>query len=107
MDASPRSGVSMRCKGPAIPARHLIPRIPGLGRFVMRSYLRAILIAFSVLPVFAFGATAQIAVSANDNKQTLNNGVGSIPANPPADTVAIIDLGVSPPKLLAEINAPA
>ena len=30
-----------------------------------------------------------------------------VPANPAADTVSIIDLGVSPPKLIGEVKAPA
>jgi DNA-binding beta-propeller fold protein YncE len=72
----------------------------------MRSHLRATKLALLALPFFAFSASAQIAVSANDNKQTLNNGVGVIPENPPADTVAIIDLNVSPPKIIGELNAP-
>lgn len=74
----------------------------------MRSHLRAtnLAIGLLVLPLWAFSASAQIAVSANDNKQALNNGVGVIPENPPADTVTIIDLGASPPKVIAEINVP-
>jgi DNA-binding beta-propeller fold protein YncE len=74
----------------------------------MRSHLRATKLAVGllVLPLCAFSASAQIAVSANDNKQTLNNGAGVISENPPADTVTIIDLNVSPPKVIAEFNAP-
>ena len=56
------------------------------------------------LPLAAFG---QIVVSANDNKAVLVDGVNAVPANPAPDTVTIIDLNVSPPKVLAEINAPA
>jgi DNA-binding beta-propeller fold protein YncE len=51
-------------------------------------------------------ATAQLAVSANDNKVTLVNGTGTVVQNPPPDTVAIIDLKPFPPKLLAEIDVP-
>ena len=50
---------------------------------------------------------AQIAVSANDNKLTLVNGVGTVVQNPAPDTVAIIDLKPFPPKIIAEIEAPA
>ena len=50
---------------------------------------------------------AQIVVSANDNKVRLVNGQVQVVQNPPADTVAIIDLGQSPPKVIAELNAPA
>ena len=51
-------------------------------------------------------AVAQIAVSSNDNKAVLVNGVNTIPANPAPDTATIIDLGVFPPKVLAEIEVP-
>lgn len=52
-------------------------------------------------------AAAQLAVSANDNKLTLINGVSTVVQNPPPDTVAIIDLKQFPPKILAEIDLPA
>ena len=59
-------------------------------------------------PLFTLGApaaVAQIAVSANDGKVRLENGVvKTVPNNP--DTVAIIDLKAKPPKLLYEIEAP-
>ena len=64
-------------------------------------------LALTTLPLFTLGATAQIAVSANDNKAVLVNGVNVVPDNPPADTVTIVDLGVTPPKVLGELNAPA
>jgi DNA-binding beta-propeller fold protein YncE len=51
-------------------------------------------------------ATAQLAVSANDNKLMLVNGTATVVQNPPPDTVAIIDLKPFPPKLLAEIDVP-
>ena len=67
------------------------------------------LIAAALLaPLFTLGApaaVAQIAVSANDGKVRLENGVvKTVPNNP--DTVAIIDLKAKPPKLLYEIEAP-
>jgi hypothetical protein len=52
------------------------------------------------------GASAQIVVSANDNKATLDNGANKVVANPPADTVTVIDLGARPPKVVAELNVP-
>ena len=52
-------------------------------------------------------ATAQIAVSVNDNKMMLDNGVPKVVANPPPDTVAIIDMKSLPPRLIDEIEAPA
>lgn len=52
-------------------------------------------------------AFAQLAVSANDNKQINTAGVGSVVANPAPDTVSVIDLGVFPPRLLGEVAAPS
>ncbi len=51
-------------------------------------------------------AAAQIAVSSNDRKLVLDNGTAKVVANPRPDTATIIDLGVNPPKVLAEIDAP-
>ena len=56
---------------------------------------------------FAGSAAAELAISANDNKQILVNGQSKIVANPAPDTVAIIDLSAKPPKVVAEIDVPA
>ncbi len=53
-----------------------------------------------------WGASAQIAVSAQDGKAVLDDGRNTVPANPAADNVVVIDLEASPPKILAEIKAP-
>ena len=66
-----------------------------------------IAIATAALPLFAINAAAQIAVSSNDGKAVLVNGVPTVPANPIDDTVTIINLGVSPPKIIAEFKAPS
>ena len=58
-----------------------------------------------LVPLTIQSAAAQIAVSANDGKVRLENGVVKIVPNNP-DTVAIIDLKSKPPKLLYEIEAP-
>jgi len=63
--------------------------------------------AVAVLPMLTAGAVAQIAVSANDNKAVLVNGNNVVPENPAADTVSIIDLGSTPPKIIGEVKAPA
>jgi len=63
--------------------------------------------ALALVPLLTVGAAAQILVSANDNKAVLVNGANVVPVNPAADTVSIIDLGVSPPKLIGEVKAPA
>ena len=64
-------------------------------------------IVTATLPLLPINAAAQIAVSSNDGKLVLSNGTVSIPANPGDDTVTIIDLGVSPPKVIAEFKAPS
>ena len=68
----------------------------------------AVLLAFAALsPLLAAGtAGAQIAVSSNDNKVALVDGVVTIVRNPAPDTATIIDLGAFPPKVIAEINVP-
>src|SRR6266545_3165127 len=64
------------------------------------------LAALVTLPFLGSTAIAQIAVSANDNKIALVNGINTVPANPLPDTVTILDIGVSPPKVLGELQAP-
>ena len=49
---------------------------------------------------------AQLAVSSNDNKVVLENGVVKVVPNPAPDTATIIDLGVTPPRVVAEIPVP-
>src|SRR5215475_6149625 len=72
---------------------------------------RACAAAFAVvagaLTFVSTTALAQIAVSSNDGKAILVNGVTSISPTPTDDTVTIIDLGASPPKIIAEIKAPS
>ncbi len=46
------------------------------------------------------------AVSTNDNKNYLDNGVVKVAAAPRPDTVSIIDLFSSPPKVAAELEVP-
>ena len=68
---------------------------------------RGVAAAFLTLPLLSFTAAAELALSANDGKAVLIDGVNAVPANPPADSVTIIDLGASPPKAIHEIKAPA
>ena len=63
------------------------------------------MIAVALAAAFAAPAAAQIAVSANDGKVRLENGVVKTTPNNP-DTVAIIDMVARPPKLLHEIEVP-
>ncbi len=71
------------------------------------SRLSGLAVALLALPLFSFGAAAQIAVSANDGKAVLVNGVNTVPPNPADDTVTLIDLGVSPPRVVGELKAPS
>jgi DNA-binding beta-propeller fold protein YncE len=49
-------------------------------------------------------AVAQIAVSSNDHKMVQEHGVTRNLLNPPPDTITILDLGVSPVKVLATLS---
>jgi DNA-binding beta-propeller fold protein YncE len=60
-----------------------------------------------VMPLFSAGASGQIVLSANDSKVVLVDGVQTTVRNPAPDTVTIIDLGVSPPKVIGEVEVPA
>jgi len=51
-------------------------------------------------------ANAQLAISSNDGKGMLIKGVNTVPDNPPPDNITIIDLNVTPPKVLATVNMP-
>ena len=59
-----------------------------------------------VVLVLATAANAQLAVTSNDNKVMLDNGTVKVVQNPAPDTVTVIDLKASPPRVLAEIAAP-
>jgi DNA-binding beta-propeller fold protein YncE len=51
-------------------------------------------------------AGAELAVVAVDAKATLVDGVVTLAASPPPDSVAVLDLAASPPKKLGEVAAP-
>jgi DNA-binding beta-propeller fold protein YncE len=64
-------------------------------------------VIFGVCVALSFAAAplqAQIAVSSNDHKMTQENGVTKNLANPPPDSITILDLGVSPVKVVGTIN---
>ena len=52
-------------------------------------------------------ATAQLVLSANDSKAVLVDGVQTILASPPPDTLSIISLAGETPRTVAEIPVPA
>jgi len=62
--------------------------------------------ALAAILSLSSGASAQLALSANDGKAVLVDGVNTVPANPAADTVTVIDLGATPPKAVAEVPVP-
>ncbi|HSF06517.1 MAG TPA: beta-propeller fold lactonase family protein [Methylomirabilota bacterium] len=66
----------------------------------------ALLAALAMLLGSLAPAHAEIAVSANDNKVVNINGKVTVVSNPPSDTVSIIDLKASPPRVIGEVNAP-
>ena len=66
----------------------------------------AVVLASLAIVALAPAAGAQIAVSANDNKVVNVNGVVQVVPNAPPDTVSVIDLKASPPRVVAEVQAP-
>jgi DNA-binding beta-propeller fold protein YncE len=69
------------------------------------SWTLAVIVALGAVAL-ASPSHAQIAVAANDNKVVNDNGTLKVVPNAPPDTVAIIDLKASPPKVIAEVPAP-
>jgi DNA-binding beta-propeller fold protein YncE len=65
----------------------------------------ALVVALALLTPVA--ATAQIAVSANDGKSALNDGKPQLRDPLVPDSVFIIDLNQTPPKVIGEVAAPA
>ncbi len=51
-------------------------------------------------------ASAQLVASANDAKAVLVNGVSTVVQNPPPDSVSVFDLSTSPPRAVAQVEAP-
>jgi WD40 repeat protein len=62
---------------------------------------------FGASPATTSRAWGQVAVSANDNKVYLDDGVVKIVRAPPPDTLTLIDLRSSHPSVIAEIAVPA
>src|SRR5262252_384217 len=63
-------------------------------------------LSLAALMSLSCGASGELALSANDGKAVLIDGVNAVPANPPADSVTVIDLSATPPKVIADIPAP-
>jgi hypothetical protein len=69
-------------------------------------HIRLIAGALAIVPLLSSGALAQLAVSANDGNAVLVEGVNSVPAEIVPDYVTVIDLGVSPSRVVGEVPAP-
>jgi DNA-binding beta-propeller fold protein YncE len=67
---------------------------------------RALALALLATTTGIAAARAEIAVSANDGKVKLVDGVVQV-IKDGRDTISLIDLSVSPPKIVAEIEVPA
>ena len=72
----------------------------------MRDLTGAAVLAALLVAGTAAAAYAQLAISANDAKLKLVDGKTEVQKNPAADTVTVIDLRTTPPKVLAELNVP-
>ena len=72
----------------------------------MKAQRRVFTLVLPAVLVLATAAHAQLAVTSNDNKVTLDNGTAKVLPNPAPDTVTILDLKSSPPRVVAEIAAP-
>jgi len=68
--------------------------------------MRKLLIVTIISSLCVAPAYAQLAVSANDNKVVNENGKNVVVPNAAPDTVSIIDLRSSPPKVIGEVQAP-
>ena len=72
----------------------------------MTAQRRVFALVLTAALALATAAHAQLAVTSNDNKVMLDNGTVKILPNPAPDTVSIIDLTASPPRVVAEVAAP-
>ena len=76
----------------------------------MKARVRRIVLSASGLCLAAIAAastaSAQLAVSSNDTKVVSVDGVNRIVENRASDNVTIVDLGVSPPRVVGQLDAP-
>jgi len=63
--------------------------------------------AISFLALTASSARAEIAVSANDGKMVLDDGVAKVRKEVLPDTISVIELSGAAPRIIAEIPVPA
>ena len=73
----------------------------------MRSSKAALALITTSLVALAGSAHAELAVSANDGKMVLEDGVAKVRKTPVPDSVAIIELSGAAPRIVAELPVPA
>ena len=73
----------------------------------MRSSKAALALITTSLVALAGSAHAELAVSANDGKMVLEDGVAKVRKTPVPDSVAIIELSGGAPRIVAELPVPA
>jgi DNA-binding beta-propeller fold protein YncE len=78
------------------------------GEDIMRPSKAALaLITTSLIALTGSTSNAEIAVSANDGKMVLENGVPTVRKEPLPDSVSVIELSGPSPRIIAELPAPA
>ncbi|MDE1938327.1 MAG: beta-propeller fold lactonase family protein [Alphaproteobacteria bacterium] len=65
--------------------------------------MKTLATSLAALVLAGSAATAQIAVSANDGEIVQADGRQVVPSNPEPDTATVIDLNVSPPRVVGEV----
>ncbi|MDB5579122.1 MAG: hypothetical protein JWR80_4298 [Bradyrhizobium sp.] len=73
----------------------------------MRSSTAALALITTSLVALAGSAHAELAVSANDGKMVLEDGVAKVRTQPLPDSVSIIELSGGAPRVVAELPVPA
>ena len=71
-------------------------------RWPQAVFAGVVIVTMAAAPVVG----AQIAISANDGKAVLVNGVNTVPATPAPDTITILDLTPTPIRVIGELRVP-
>ena len=92
----------------ALAASRANPEVLGVEEVHMRRSIgiARVSAAFASLLLLSNAAGAQLAVSANDGHTALVNNTTVGSDNPVPDTITVLDLSVSPPKVVGEVQAP-
>jgi DNA-binding beta-propeller fold protein YncE len=77
------------------------------GNGMRSSQTALVLVTTSFMALAGSAGHTEIAVSANDGKMVLENGVATVRKQPLPDTVSVIDLSGGTPHVIAEVPAPA